>query len=68
MQSAIKSVLTEPAIENQLLSGLPKQDYESILPSLQLADFSLGETIYEPGQHLEYVFFQLVPLFLFSTL
>jgi CRP-like cAMP-binding protein len=53
------SVPPRPGIpsENRLLAALPSEDYERVLPSLQLVSFSLGEVVYEFGGHLEYVYF-----------
>ena len=53
---AVVARLTEP-IENRLLAGLPPDEYERLLPSLQQVSFSLGEVVYEFGAHLDYVFF-----------
>lgn len=48
--------LTEP-VENRLLAALPRNEYESLLPSLQQVSFSLGQVVYEFGGKLDYVFF-----------
>jgi len=48
--------LTEP-VENRLLAALPRNEYESLLPSLQPVSFSLGQVVYEFGGQLDYVFF-----------
>lgn len=44
-------------VENRLLAGLPGDEYERLLPSLQQVSFSLGEVVYEFGGHLDYVYF-----------
>jgi len=44
-------------VENRLLTALPRDEYERLLPSLQQVSFSLGEVVYEFGGHLDYVFF-----------
>ena len=53
---AVLAQLTEP-VENRLLAALPRDEYENLLPSLQLVSFSLGEVVYEFGGQLDYVFF-----------
>ena len=53
---AVLARLTEP-VENRLLAALPRDEYESLLPSLQPVSFSLGEVVYEFGGQLDYVFF-----------
>ncbi len=40
-----------------LLSALPDEEYERLLPSLQYLAFALGEVVYESGGHMEYVYF-----------
>jgi len=53
------SVSVKPTVpsENRLLAALPIEEYERLLPSLQLVSFSLGEVVYEFGGHLDYVYF-----------
>ena len=53
---AVLAPLTEP-VENRLLAALPRNEYESLLPSLQPVSFSLGQVVYEFGGQLDYVFF-----------
>ncbi len=42
---------------NHLLSTLPKEDYERLIPDLEYVTFALGEVIYESGEHQHYVYF-----------
>ena len=51
------SVRVDAFSENRLLSEIPDDDYERILPSLQQVEFSLGEVVYEFGGKLDYVYF-----------
>jgi hypothetical protein len=39
-------------VENRLLSALPAQDYERLLPYLQPVIFPLGKVVYESGGRL----------------
>src|SRR5436309_3068644 len=49
--------LAELPIENHLLSVLPAEEYEHLVPHLRYVSFSLGDVIYEFGQHLDYIYF-----------
>ena len=40
-----------------MLSALPSEEYDRILPGLQKVSFSLGEVVYEFGGQLDYVYF-----------
>ena len=42
---------------NRLLAALPAEEYERLLPHLEPVSFSLGETVYESGERMEYVYF-----------
>ena len=42
---------------NRLLARLPCSDYDRILPNLRRVSLSLGEVIYEPGEHLDFLYF-----------
>ena len=44
-------------VGNSLLNALPREDYERLLPDLELVPFSLGEVIYESGGQMKYVYF-----------
>ena len=43
--------------QNALLSGLPHDDYERILPHLELVAMPLGMAVCEAGVEMEYVYF-----------
>lgn len=42
---------------NRLLSGLPRVELEPLLPYLQSVTFSPGESIYEPGERIDFCYF-----------
>ncbi|ANB02358.1 Crp/Fnr family transcriptional regulator [Ectothiorhodospira sp. BSL-9] len=44
---------------NQLLSMLPDQEYQHLLPGLELVPLELGQLIYEPGVQMEHVYFPI---------
>jgi CRP-like cAMP-binding protein len=46
-----------PPVGNTLLAGLPREEYEHLLPALEPVRFSLGEIVYEPGGQLDYLYF-----------
>ena len=48
--------LREPKA-NQLLAALRAEDYARLLPDLELINWRLGETVYERGAPMEYVYF-----------
>ncbi|WGS88222.1 Crp/Fnr family transcriptional regulator [Methylomonas sp. UP202] len=43
--------------QNHLLNALPPEEYERLLPHLELVDTPLGQVIYESGGELRYVYF-----------
>jgi CRP-like cAMP-binding protein len=43
--------------QNHLLASLPPEEYERLLPHLELVEIPLGEVIYESGDELRYVYF-----------
>lgn len=43
--------------QNHLLNSLPEEEYERLLPHLELVNIPLGEVIYESGDELRYVYF-----------
>ena len=45
-----------PAV-NRLLAALPKKEYKRLLPKLKTVNLVLGETLYEPGDVIKYVYF-----------
>ena len=42
---------------NQLLTALPKQEYQNLVPHLKEVQLSLGQVLYEPGEVIKYVYF-----------
>lgn len=44
-------------IQNQLLSALPKEEYQLLLPNLEFVDLALKQIIIAPNQPIEYVYF-----------
>ena len=52
-----QSAKANSPLENQLLSALPSEAYERLLPNLQPVTFALGEVLYESSERLEYVYF-----------
>jgi CRP-like cAMP-binding protein len=45
------------ADRNFLLCSLPPAERELVLPNLEPVIFSLGKTVYEPGEHVDYCYF-----------
>jgi CRP-like cAMP-binding protein len=43
--------------QNHLLAALPADDYQRLLPHLELVPLLLGTAIYEAGGHLEHLYF-----------
>lgn len=43
--------------QNHLLSALPVQEYELLLPNLELVSMPLGKVLYESGNKLNHVYF-----------
>ena len=43
--------------QNHLLAALPAQDYERMVPHLELVPLALGTALYESGSQQQYVFF-----------
>jgi CRP-like cAMP-binding protein len=52
-------VLHEPfqPVANRLLTMLPKEEYEHLLPNFEPVSFALGEVVYESGGQMDYIFF-----------
>lgn len=44
-------------IKNRLLSALPKEEYERLLPHLETVSLNVKQIIYAPYQPIEYVYF-----------
>lgn len=51
--------IPQDQIGNQLLTALPREEYNHILPFLELTSFSFGETIYESGERPGYAYFPI---------
>jgi CRP-like cAMP-binding protein len=47
----------ENGIGNLLLSSLPTEELAQLTPKLERIAFQLGEVVYEPGAHLDYLYF-----------
>jgi CRP-like cAMP-binding protein len=43
--------------KNQLLAALPDEEYQRILPHLEVVDLPLKKTLYHPGDKIDYVYF-----------
>ena len=43
--------------QNHLLAALPTAEFERLAPRLELVPLLLGDTLYEPGGQLQYVYF-----------
>ena len=43
--------------QNSLLAALPTDDFERLLPDLELVPMPLGQMLYEPGTHLRHAYF-----------
>ena len=48
---------TEAPVENRLLAALPPGERARLLPAFEYVSFALGHVVYEPGGHLEYLYF-----------
>lgn len=44
-------------IENRLLAALPAEDYQRLVPHLELVSLPLEKVIYEPGEPIKHVYF-----------
>jgi CRP-like cAMP-binding protein len=43
--------------QNLILAALPEEDYQRLLPQLELVEIGLGRSLYESGGHLQHVYF-----------
>ncbi|MEO6403286.1 MAG: Crp/Fnr family transcriptional regulator [Vicinamibacteria bacterium] len=43
--------------QNRLLAALPAPEYERLARNIELVSMSLGDTLYDPGEHLPYAYF-----------
>ena len=48
---------THTPLQNHLLAALPAEDYTHLLPDLELVPMPLEWVVYEPGGHLNYLYF-----------
>lgn len=48
---------TQSPLHNRLLAGLSKPEIDRLNNRLELVALKLGESIYEPGQHIQYAWF-----------
>ena len=56
--AAVTSSLPTPR-QNQILAALPVEEYERLLPSLELVQLPLGEVLHEPGVELDKLYFPI---------
>lgn len=49
--------LSHPALQNQLLAALPKEEWLRWLPELESVELPLGMVLYESGGKTPYVYF-----------
>ena len=52
-----RAAATHPPKQNLLLAALPAADYQRLEPHLEPVELTLGCSVYEPGEPLDYVFF-----------
>jgi CRP-like cAMP-binding protein len=52
-----KATMPYSPTQNLILAALPAAEFDRLSPHLELVWMPLGETIYESGQHPDYVFF-----------
>lgn len=45
------------AVPNAILAGLPRPDREAMIESCELVEMKLGESLYEPGERMRFVYF-----------
>jgi CRP-like cAMP-binding protein len=51
------SGMTQPLSENHMLAALPREEYERLVPHLEPAPLSLGQTLFRPDEHIHHVHF-----------
>lgn len=44
-------------VANRLLASLPKKEYQRLLPELEQVPLAFGDTLYEPGDDIDHVYF-----------
>jgi len=57
MVSQTESVMLHCPAVNCLLAALPIEVYRRLCPALAYLVFALGDVLYEPGEHMDYVYF-----------
>lgn len=45
--------------QNRLLAALPEEEYERLLPNLELLPMPLGQVLYESGEQMRHVYFPI---------
>jgi CRP-like cAMP-binding protein len=53
----VQSVKQKFHVTNRLLAALPTQEYQRLLPELELVTLNFAEVIYEPGDKIRHVYF-----------
>ena len=48
---------THSPIQNQLLAALPKEEFDRLIPHLELVPLRLGDLLYEPDEQLRHAYF-----------
>jgi len=48
---------THSPLQNHLLDALPREEYERLLPNLELVEMKLGDSLYESGRTMAHVYF-----------
>ncbi len=54
MKSAVSN---RNPVGNRLIAALPQQEYQRLLPNLELVPLSLKQVLYEPNAPIEYAYF-----------
>jgi CRP-like cAMP-binding protein len=54
---AVAQVTSHSPRQNDILGALPAEDYERLLPHLELQPLELGYAIYEAGDHMDFGYF-----------
>ena len=45
--------------ENRLLAALPERERDRLIPQLEILTLFAKETVYEPGEEMNYVYFPI---------
>ena len=51
------AVMLQAGTANRVLAALPATEYERLLAGLEPVQLTYGEVLYEPGEHMRYVYF-----------